>query len=188
MHFLVSLLVWGLCALFMSRRSLAHENLALRQQLAAHARTQKRPRLKPGDRAFWVGLSKVWRDWRSSLVLVKPATVIAWHRRRHQRHWTWRCGKPGRPPIPTGDARGKPRRSDRGWRDRARGSIDDGQAPASMPRPRSLWHTAASPLHATARGDIKNPPRSSALDQMARPRFAAIASTQGEEVGRDTRG
>jgi len=99
MHLLVSLLVWVLRAVLTSRRSLALENLALRQQLVAYTRTQKRPRLKSGDRAFWVALSKVWRDWRSPLVLVKPATVIAWHRRGHQRFWTWKCGKPGRPRI-----------------------------------------------------------------------------------------
>jgi putative transposase len=97
MRLLVSLPVWGLRAVFTSRRSLALENLALRQQLAVHARTQKRPRLKPGERSFWAALSKVWRDWRSSLVLGKPATVIAWQRR----YWTWKCGKPGRPHIPT---------------------------------------------------------------------------------------
>ena len=100
MRLLESLLVWILRAVFTSRRSLALENLALRQQLAAYTRTQKRPRLKPGDRAFWVALSKVWRDWRSPLVLVKPATVIAWYRRGHQRYWSWKCGKPGRPRVP----------------------------------------------------------------------------------------
>jgi len=100
MRLLVSLLVWVIRAVFTSRRSLALENLALRQQLAAYTRIQKRPRLKPGEGAFWVALSKVWRGWRSPLVLVKPATVIAWHRRGHQRYWTWKCGKPGRPRIP----------------------------------------------------------------------------------------
>jgi hypothetical protein len=100
MRLLVSLLVWILRAVFTSRRSLALENLALRQQLAAYTRTQKRPRLKPGEKAIWVALSKVWPDWRSPLVLVKPVTVIAWHRRGHPRYWTWKCGKPGRPRIP----------------------------------------------------------------------------------------
>ena len=52
MHLLVSLLVWVLRAVLTSRRSLALENLALRQQLAAYTRTQKRPRLKSGERAF----------------------------------------------------------------------------------------------------------------------------------------
>ena len=97
MRLLVSLLAWFLRAVFTSRRSLALENLALRQQLATYARTQRRARLKGEERAFWLALSKVWQDWRSVLVLVKPATVIAWHRRGYQRYWTWKCGKPGRP-------------------------------------------------------------------------------------------
>ena len=76
MRLLVSLLVWSLRAVVKSRRSLALENLALRQQLATYARTQKRPRLKPQERAFWVALSRAWQDWRSPLAFVKPSTVI----------------------------------------------------------------------------------------------------------------
>ena len=78
MRLVVSILAWVLRAVFTSRRSLVLENLALRQQLAAYARTQKQPRINPGDRAFWMAFSKVWRDWCSPLVLVEPATVIAW--------------------------------------------------------------------------------------------------------------
>jgi putative transposase len=100
MRLLVSLLVWFLGAVVTSRGSLALENLALRQQLATYARTQKRPRLKPEERAFWVALSRVWQDWRSPLLFVKPATVIDWHRRGFRRYWRWKSGKPGRPRIP----------------------------------------------------------------------------------------
>ena len=57
------------------------ENLALRQQLAAYARCQKRVHVQPQERVFWVALSKVWASWSSALIMVKPATVIAWHRR-----------------------------------------------------------------------------------------------------------
>ena len=100
MRLVVSLLDWFLRAVFTSRRSLALENLALRQQLATYARSQKRIRLKHEERAFWVALSRVWSEWRSPLVLVKPATVIAWHRRGFQLYWRWRSRKPGRPRIP----------------------------------------------------------------------------------------
>jgi putative transposase len=100
MRLLLALLAWFLRAVLTSRGSLALENLALRQQLATYARTQKRPRLKPQERAFWVALSRVWSDWRSPLVLVKPATVIDWHRRGYRRYWRWRSRKPGRPRIP----------------------------------------------------------------------------------------
>ncbi len=67
-------------SLFVSRETLVFENLALRQQLAAYQRTCKRPRLRMVDRAFWVGLSKLWRKWPTALVIVKPETVIRWHR------------------------------------------------------------------------------------------------------------
>ena len=100
MRLFVSLLVWFLRAVFTSRGSLALENLALRQQLATYARLHKRPRLKPRERAFWVALSRVWSEWRSPLVFVKPATVIDWHRRGFRRYWRWKSGKPGRPRIP----------------------------------------------------------------------------------------
>jgi putative transposase len=100
MRLLVALLIWLLRATLVSRGSLALENLALRQQLASYARTQKRPRLKPEDRAFWVALSRVWQGWRSPLAFVKPATVVDWHRRGFRRYWRWRSRKPGRPRIP----------------------------------------------------------------------------------------
>jgi putative transposase len=100
MRLLVSLLVWFLGAVVTSRGSLALENLALRQQLATYARLQQRPRLKPEERVFWVALSRIWEGWRSPLVLVKPATVIAWHRRGFHRYWRHKSGKPGRPRIP----------------------------------------------------------------------------------------
>jgi putative transposase len=62
------------------RLALAAENLALRQQLAVLQVLAKRPRLRKRDRIFWVWLSWLWSDWRSSLMIVKPETVIRWHR------------------------------------------------------------------------------------------------------------
>jgi len=100
MRLLVALLIWFFRAVITSRGSLALENLALRQQLATYARRQKRPQLKPEERAFWVALSRVWQGWRSPLAFVKPATVIDWHRRGFRRYWRWRSRKPGRPRIP----------------------------------------------------------------------------------------
>ena len=53
------------------------EILALRHQLAVlHRRTKKRPSLRTADRWFWVLLSRVWAQWRSAVVIVKPETVI----------------------------------------------------------------------------------------------------------------
>jgi putative transposase len=67
---------------FHRRRDLILENLALRQQLLVQQRTLKRPKLQNGDRCFWACLSRVWPDWKSALILVKPETVIKWHRQR----------------------------------------------------------------------------------------------------------
>ena len=40
------------------------------------------------DRLFWVVLSRLWSGWREILVIVKPETVIGWHRKGFRRFWT----------------------------------------------------------------------------------------------------
>ncbi len=96
------LLLGFLRSLFLRREALVLENLALRQQLAAYKRAGKRPRLRMLDRAFWVGLSKLWRKWSTALVIVKPETVIRWHRQGFKLYWRWRSRpkRLGRPPMP----------------------------------------------------------------------------------------
>src|SRR3989442_15860460 len=82
-------------------RQLTLENLALRQQLAVYKRNVTRPRLRTTDRLFWVGLARAWAGWRQSLVIVTPATVLRWQRRRFREYWTKLSGRPtvGRPPV-----------------------------------------------------------------------------------------
>ena len=63
-----------------SRATLQLENLALRHQLGVLRRAVKRPKLTSADRLLWTWLCEVWSDWRSALVIVKPETVIGWHR------------------------------------------------------------------------------------------------------------
>ncbi len=84
-----------------THRSLTLENLALRQQLAILQRSSKRPCLSRADRLFWLLLSKIWRGWADSLTIVKPETVIRWHRQGFKRYWTWKsCRKKrGRPAV-----------------------------------------------------------------------------------------
>ncbi len=74
-------------AALMSRATLALENAALRQQLAVFLRAQKRARLSAGDRVFWVVLRKLWPDWTGPLLIVKPATVLGWHRKGFRAMW-----------------------------------------------------------------------------------------------------
>ena len=85
-----------------SRAELQLENLALRHQINVLRRAvKKRPELKAGDRLFWISLSRIWVSWRSALVIVKPETVVAWHRKGFRLFWTWkvRHGEPGRPVV-----------------------------------------------------------------------------------------
>ncbi len=58
-----------------SQSELAIENLALRQQLAVYKDKRPKPRLTATDRAFWVLLRKVYGNWQSHLIIVKPETV-----------------------------------------------------------------------------------------------------------------
>jgi hypothetical protein len=70
------------------------EILALRHQLHVLERSRpRRVRLTPADRVLWVWLSRVWRDW-PTVVIVKPDTVLAWHRRGFRLFWTWEESPP----------------------------------------------------------------------------------------------
>ena len=86
-------LIASLRSLFRNQRELALENLALRQQLAILARTHPHPRLRKTDRLFWVWLSRMWKSWRESLIVVKPDTVVRWHRKGFALYWTRLSGE-----------------------------------------------------------------------------------------------
>jgi hypothetical protein len=85
-----------------SRAALHLEVLALRHQLQVLQRSRpRRLRLAKMDRWLWVWLSRSWNGWRTSLVIVKPETVIAWHRKGFRLFWTWKSRRrSGRPPVP----------------------------------------------------------------------------------------
>jgi len=90
-------------SVFKTSTQLRLENVALRQQLIVLRRSAPtRLKLTTADRIFWLGLSQLWVDWRSYLVIVKPETVVAWHRKGFRLFWRWksRNGKPGRPGVP----------------------------------------------------------------------------------------
>lgn len=77
-----------LVSLCQDRRNLALEILALRHQLAVYKRHNPRPKIRSTDRLFWVWLSQLWSGWRQSLLIVKPETVIGWHRNGFRFFWT----------------------------------------------------------------------------------------------------
>jgi putative transposase len=85
-----------------SRASLHLEIIALRHQLAVVNRSRPhRLRLSPADRLLWAWLSQAWRGWRTAVHIVKPETVLAWHRRGFRLFWTWKSReRTGRPAVP----------------------------------------------------------------------------------------
>lgn len=96
-------LLWTLRSCVGSRAALQLEVLALRHQLQVlnRSRRPQRARLMRADRWRWVWGSRVWTEWRTNVVIVKPETVIAWHRRGFRMLWTWRRRRRiGRPSVP----------------------------------------------------------------------------------------
>ena len=88
---------------FRTRAALQAEILALRHQLAVFQRNASpRLRLQRSDRLLWILLSRWWPGWRHSLHIVRPDTVIAWHRRAFAWYWTRKSlRRPGRPNVTT---------------------------------------------------------------------------------------
>jgi len=85
---------------FRSRSDTAFEVLALRHHVAVLKRKRPRPKLNSLDRLFWTTLRQCWARWTDVLIIVKPDTVIGWHRTGFRLYWRWRS-RPhgGRPKI-----------------------------------------------------------------------------------------
>ena len=98
---MISLLA-GFTSTLRTRASLHVEIMALRHQLAVLQRNkQRQTSLRTWDRLLWVALLRLWPEWRKALMLVKPETVISWHRRGFRLYWKWksRRGRIGRPGV-----------------------------------------------------------------------------------------
>jgi putative transposase len=80
-------------------RSKELEILVLRHELSILRRQARRPRFTPRDRVLLAALSRVLprRSW--TMFLVRPETLLRWHRRLVAEHWTYPHRRPGRPPI-----------------------------------------------------------------------------------------
>jgi len=99
LHLLLSLIA-AARVFFQSRTDIAVEVLALRQQVAVLKRKRPRPPLRPLDRLFWIVLRTSWSRWRDALVIVKPETVVGWHRAGFRLYWRWKSRpRAGRPRI-----------------------------------------------------------------------------------------
>jgi putative transposase len=84
---------------FLSRAALAAENLFLRKQLAFYQEHKLRPRPLTDAARFTLARWSRLFDWKSALVVVKPDTLIGWHRKGFKLFWR-RKSRPGRPALP----------------------------------------------------------------------------------------
>ena len=82
-----------------SRRSIEAENLVLRRQLALFKERGVKPRrIDAATRLSLAWLSRLC-DWRSCVIVVRPETIVRWHRAGWRLFWRYKS-RPGRPPIP----------------------------------------------------------------------------------------
>ena len=84
------------------RASLELELIALRHQVSVLRRQHPgRLRLFSTDRLLWVWLYRIWPQVLNAMVLVKPATVVQWHRQGFRLYWRGRSRRLGRPKMST---------------------------------------------------------------------------------------
>jgi transposase InsO family protein len=102
---MLTIICYAIRSLFVTRHRLVLENLALRHQLEVLHRGGKRPRIRRRDRIFWTFLKRIWSDWRASLFIVQPDTVLRWHRMGYRLYWSWksRISRRGRPKLTVGE-------------------------------------------------------------------------------------
>jgi hypothetical protein len=104
LQFLLDLLS-AVRALFRTRTDAALEILALRQQVAVLKRKRARPSLNACDRLFWTTLRRFWPRWSDVLMIVKPETVVGWHRAGFRLYWRWKSRPHGGRPRITEEVR-----------------------------------------------------------------------------------
>lgn len=96
-------LLSAVLATFQRRATLQLEVIALRHQLEVlQRRHPARIQLTYADRVLWLWLYRLWPRCLDTLVIVKPETVVRWHRKGFQLFWAWKSrprGR-GRPPVP----------------------------------------------------------------------------------------
>jgi transposase InsO family protein len=101
MFAIIHLLATFIADLFKSPRRLEVENLFLRHQLnVALRRAPQRARLRAGDRALMVWMTRMWPSLLGLTRVVQPATILRWHRCGFRAYWRWKSrGRPGRPRV-----------------------------------------------------------------------------------------
>src|SRR5262249_13235008 len=96
---------------FKSKNRLAAENAALRHQLIVlQRRVRGRVQLTNGDRLFLVQLYRWFPSVVRAITIIRPETLIRWHRAGFRRYWRWKNRPPGGRPPNAPDPRAPHRR------------------------------------------------------------------------------
>jgi len=82
----------------MSKAALMAENALLRQQLIVLRRQVKRPVFKPHDRLLLILLARLVRSWQEALLIVRPDTLLRWHRHGYRLLWRARSAAAAKRP------------------------------------------------------------------------------------------
>ena len=96
--FLDALTFIKLC--FRPTTTVAAENLFLRKQLGLFIDRKAKPRRATDAIRFTLARLSGWFDWQNALIVVKPDTLIRWHRKGFRLFWKWKSRRRGRPPVP----------------------------------------------------------------------------------------
>ena len=98
---IMTTLLGALLAPLKPRTKLVLETLALRHQLAVLRRTApRRVRLRIADRLLLVWLYRLWPGVLETMAIVRPETVLRWHRGGFRAYWHWKSrSRPGRPRV-----------------------------------------------------------------------------------------
>src|SRR5262249_17309141 len=83
-----------------SSSALAAENLFLRKQLAMYVERKGKSRRATDSDRFTLGQLMRFFAWPSALTVVKPDTLVRWHRKGFRLFWKWKSRRGGRPSIP----------------------------------------------------------------------------------------
>ena len=183
---MITLIIIGLLRGIKTHRALVLENLALRNQLAVLQRAARRPCLRRSDRLFWVLLSRLWSGWADALSLVKPETVIRWHRTSFKLLWTWKSwqrGPAARRSLRSSErsSAGWPRPTPYGARPAFTGSSGSSASRSARRRSRSTWSASSNaPVSDLALSRCLRARQRNASDEFLLPTLLGAAFDAGD--------
>ncbi len=88
------------CNLCRSRSALAAENLFLRKQLTFFVEGEQVPRCTDNATRLTMATLTTLFEWKKALIVVKPDTLVLWHRKGFRLFWRWKSRPKGRPTLP----------------------------------------------------------------------------------------